>query len=51
MKFIVFYFQMTALHIAICKGNTEIVKILLMQPDIDVNKKGFISIQFDLNCV
>ena len=33
---------MTALHISIYKENVDIVKLLLDQPDIDVNMKGSI---------
>ena len=32
-------FQKTALHVAIEKGNIEIIRILLSNPKIDVNIK------------
>lgn len=38
MKF-VFEFQKTALHMAIENENTDIVRLLLAKPEIDVNIK------------
>ena len=39
------YFNKSSLHIAIEKGNAEIVKILLDQQDIDVNITSILSNQ------
>lgn len=39
MKFLIFFFNRTALHIAVDKENKDIVQILLAYPEIDVNIK------------
>ena len=38
MKFI-YFFHKTALHVAIERGNPDIVRLILSQPSIDVNVK------------
>ena len=37
MKFLLLLFCKTALHIAVQKGNPEMVQLLLSRPEIDVN--------------
>ena len=39
MKFWVFFY-LTALYLAIKKSNTEIVKIMLSKPGVDINIKN-----------
>ena len=48
MKFQVFVFQKNPLYIAIEKENTEIVKILLKDPGINVNLRSVSKINFFL---
>lgn len=43
MKFLIFYFQKAAIHIAIEKENIEIVKVLLSKDETDVNAIMIIS--------
>ena len=38
-RILYFIFQKTALHLAVENGNIEIVKLLLLNPEIDVNEK------------
>lgn len=40
MKFYFFYFNKTALHIAVEKGFLEIVELLLSRDNLDVNIKN-----------
>ena len=44
MKFINFFFQKTALHIAIMNENDKIVQLLLQHPKIDKSIKYILTI-------
>lgn len=46
MKFSIFIFYKTALHIAIEQGNSKIVTFLLSRPEIDVNIKSILTLYF-----
>lgn len=54
MKYQIFNFQKTALHVAVQKGNIKIVQLLLANKKIDVNilcilKHDFFFIKFKIN--
>ena len=47
MKFKIFFFnEKAALHIAVEKGNIELIKILLSNPNIDINLYTILNIVF-----